>query len=86
VVDKKSLGLLRESTPSLSTSSAREESPSSRCVDLRAVSRTNAADRLGIHLNTLDAHVKRGTIRAVKLGRRTLIPEGELERLLGTAK
>ncbi|MBO1436893.1 helix-turn-helix domain-containing protein [Meiothermus sp. CFH 77666] len=42
-----------------------------------------AAMVLGIHTNSLSRYVKHGQIRAVKLGKRVLIPKAEVERLLG---
>lgn len=41
-----------------------------------------AAQILGIHLNTLYRAIARGEIKAAKLGSRTLIPRAEIERLL----
>jgi excisionase family DNA binding protein len=45
------------------------------------VSRKKASAILGICVDTVDNHVKAGTIRSVKLGGRRLIPVSELERI-----
>lgn len=48
-----------------------------------AVSRKEAARRLGVCLGTIDNMVKRGELRAVRYASRTMIPVSELFRLLG---
>lgn len=40
-----------------------------------------SAEKLAISPWTIRAHLKRGTIRSVRVGRRVLIPRKELERL-----
>lgn len=47
-----------------------------------AVSRQDAAKRLGIHVMTLDRAIKRGEILAVRYCSRTMVPVWELLRLL----
>jgi excisionase family DNA binding protein len=42
-----------------------------------------AAQALGVHHLTLRKAIARGEIRAVKIGKRVMVPKGELERLLG---
>ncbi|RIH83496.1 DNA binding domain, excisionase family [Meiothermus luteus] len=39
------------------------------------------ASLLGVHPNTVFRLIRRGELRAVKLGHRTVIPRAELERL-----
>ncbi len=43
--------------------------------------RLDSADLLGISLRKLDGLLKDGSLRAVKIGKRTLIPHSELLRL-----
>jgi excisionase family DNA binding protein len=40
-----------------------------------------ASELLGIHFNTLHRAIKRGEVKAVRVGQRVLIPAAELERL-----
>ena len=47
-----------------------------------ALSREEAADSLGMSLNSFERHVQ-PTIRLVRLGRMRLVPVSELERWLG---
>jgi excisionase family DNA binding protein len=42
-----------------------------------------AAARLGIHRQTLRAAIERGDIRAIRVGRRWLIPVAAIDELLG---
>lgn len=42
-----------------------------------------AAARLGIHRQTLRAAIERGDLRAVRVGRRWLIPVAAIDELLG---
>ena len=49
----------------------------------RAWSPREAADQLGVNHLTVRAAIERGELRAVRLGRRVLIPDAELRRLLG---
>ena len=51
-------------------------------VECKAVSRLEAAQRLGIHIRSVDAMVKRGELAAVRYCSRTFILSTELERLL----
>ena len=44
---------------------------------------TEAAARLGIHRQTLRAAIERGDLRAVRVGRRWLIPVAAIDELLG---
>ena len=37
----------------------------------------------GMSRDTIDRHIKRGTIRAVRIGGRVLVPHREIERVLG---
>lgn len=48
-----------------------------------AYSKAEAAKLLGLHENSVSNAIRRGELRAVRLGTRVLIPRGELERLLG---
>lgn len=50
-----------------------------------AYSKAEAAKLLGLHENSVSNAIRRGELRAVRLGTRVLIPRGELERLLGEA-
>jgi excisionase family DNA binding protein len=47
---------------------------------------TDAAKLLGISHWTLRAYVKNGKLTPVRIGRRVLLEEGELERFVETAK
>ena len=47
-----------------------------------AVSIAEAAARLGIHRQTLRAAIERGDLRAVRVGRRWLIPIAAIDELL----
>ena len=47
-----------------------------------AVSIAEAAARLGIHRQTLRAAIERGDVRAVRVGRRWLIPIAAIDELL----
>lgn len=47
-----------------------------------AYSMRETADMIGMSLRTLVRRVDDGTIRAVKVGKRVLIPAAEVERLL----
>jgi excisionase family DNA binding protein len=47
----------------------------------RAHSMESGAEQLGVSVFTLWAHKKRGTLRTIKIGRRVLIPEDELQRI-----
>ena len=49
------------------------------------ISRTEAADQLGISLPTLNHRILDGSIPHVKLGRRILIPAETLDRLIDKA-
>jgi hypothetical protein len=51
---------------------------------LHATSRRDAAERLGITVQSVDAMVKRGELRAFKVLSRTMIPISELERVFNT--
>jgi excisionase family DNA binding protein len=51
----------------------------------QTLSRREAADRIGVHLTTLDARIADGSIKVVRLGRRVLIPATEIERVLDGA-
>jgi excisionase family DNA binding protein len=48
-----------------------------------AFSVEEVAELLGLHVNTVRRAVWRGDVRAVRIGRRVLIPRAEVERLLG---
>jgi len=48
-----------------------------------AFSVEEVANLLGLHVNTVRRAVWRGHVRAVRIGRRVLIPRAEVERLLG---
>ena len=41
----------------------------------------SAADRLDISVHTLRKHQHRGSLRTVKVGRRVMVPEAELQRI-----
>ena len=47
-----------------------------------AVSIAEAAARLGIHRQTLRAAIERGDLRAVRIGRRWLVPVAAIDELL----
>lgn len=47
-----------------------------------AVSRVEAAQMLGVSLATLERYIKKNKIPAFRLGRRVLIPRGELEKII----
>lgn len=47
-----------------------------------AYSRQEAAELLGVHLNTIDRHIRQGTIPARKLGTRWIIPASALHAWL----
>lgn len=47
-----------------------------------AVSIAEAAARLGIHRQTLRAAIGRGDLRAVRVGRRWLVPVAAIDELL----
>jgi excisionase family DNA binding protein len=42
----------------------------------------DAARRLGLHPDTLRKHIAAGRIRSVRVGRRVLVPESELVRIV----
>ena len=46
------------------------------------LSRVAAADSLGVCTKTVDNMIRRGEIKAVKIGRRVLIPEERLAKSL----
>ena len=46
------------------------------------LSRETVAEELGVCTKTVDNLIRRQEIKAVKLGRRVLIPEGALTKLL----
>lgn len=50
-----------------------------------AYSKAETAKLLGLHENSVTNAIRRGEIRAVRLGARVLIPRTELARLLGEA-
>lgn len=47
-----------------------------------ALSAKEAAELIGVHENTLRALIARGELRAVRVGRRVLVPRAALEHLL----
>lgn len=47
----------------------------------RVHSMDSGANQLGVSVYTLWAHRRRGTLRTIKIGRRVLIPEEELQRV-----
>ncbi len=47
-----------------------------------ALSITQAAARLGIHRQTLRAAIERGDVRAIRIGRRWLVPVAAIDELL----
>jgi len=47
----------------------------------RVHSMESGAGQLGVSVFTLWAHKKNGTLRTIKIGRRVLIPEEELQRV-----
>lgn len=51
--------------------------------DVLAFSPAEAGRRLGIHRRSVVRAIQRGELRAVRLGRRVLVPRAEIERLLG---
>ena len=53
--------------------------PSKQAVTL---SIAEAASRLGIHRQTLRAAIERGDLRAVRIGRRWLVPVAAIDELL----
>jgi excisionase family DNA binding protein len=52
-------------------------------IGCRALSIEEAARRLGIGRSALYAAIARGEVASVRIGRRRLIPEAEVARLLG---
>jgi excisionase family DNA binding protein len=52
-------------------------------VGCRAVSVADAARRLGIGRSALYEAIARGEIASVKVGRRRVVPEAEVARILG---
>ena len=56
---------------------------SRKVVPRLTVSIEEGALALGIHEVTLKRRIKDGSVRAIRLGRRLLIPIVELERLVG---
>jgi excisionase family DNA binding protein len=52
-------------------------------VGCRAVSVVDAARRLGIGRSALYEAIARGEVASVRIGRRRLIPEAEVARVLG---
>ncbi len=57
--------------------------PGTRSDDPLVFTLAEAAARLGIHRQTLRAAIERGDLRAVRIGRRWLIPVEAIEELLG---
>ena len=49
---------------------------------IKMLSRVAAADSLGVCTKTIDNMIRRGEIKAVKIGRRVLIPEERLAKAL----
>ena len=49
---------------------------------IKMLSRVAAAEALAVHPRTIDAMIRRGEIKAVKIGRRVLIPEERLAKAL----
>ena len=49
---------------------------------IKMLSRVAAAEALAVNPRTIDAMIRRGEIRAVKIGRRVLIPEERLAKSL----
>jgi excisionase family DNA binding protein len=47
-----------------------------------ALTPAQAAEAIGVHVQTLRRLIDEGRLRAVKAGRRTLVPVRELERFL----
>jgi excisionase family DNA binding protein len=54
-----------------------------RSVICRTRSVRETAALLGVHPLTVRQAIARGELRALRLGRRVLVPESELQRLLG---
>lgn len=50
--------------------------------ECQALTITEAAARLGIHRQTLRAAIERGDVRAVRIGRRWLVPVAAIDELL----
>lgn len=51
---------------------------------VQAISRNEAAHRLGVHRATVSRAIERGELHAVRFGRRVLIPVSEIERILAS--
>ncbi len=49
----------------------------------QTLSIADAAARLGVHRQTLRAAIERGDVRAVRVGRRWLVPVAAIDELLG---
>ena len=50
--------------------------------NLTMLSRTAAAKQLGLNVRTIDAMIRRQQIKAIRIGRRVLIPEAALGQAL----
>ena len=50
--------------------------------NLTMLSRSAAAKQLGLNVRTIDAMIRRKEIKAIKIGRRVLIPEAVLGQSL----
>ena len=56
--------------------------PGTRSDDPLVFTIVEAAARLGIHRQTLRAAIERGDVRAVRIGRRWLVPVAAIDELL----
>jgi excisionase family DNA binding protein len=57
--------------------------PRAPVIQVLAVSKPEAGRALGVCGRTIGEMIRRGEIRAIKCGRRTVIPVSELHRLVG---
>jgi excisionase family DNA binding protein len=48
----------------------------------RLVTRADAAQRLNVHLRTIDRAIKRGELRGVHVGRRALVAADSIDALI----
>jgi excisionase family DNA binding protein len=83
------LAVLRDAFYAAATASNRQApplfDPPQELAQPDAVSIPEAAGKLGVSQRTVERRIADGSLRVVRLGRRVLVPQTEVDRLLGGA-